>query len=280
MGTQILGSQTPNTTNGASWGFSGENVMGGGTFTMPQDGYIDSIAVWCASLSGPTTAMTHVLWDAGTLNVIASTGTNSFNTTFAYKQQSFTAGSYVFLASGRQFHTGISAGANGIKFQLFPSGNNFAKTGTSGPVGMSGATQNQFSVGDTNSWVSYFPVATLTSISPTVGGAGTTVTLTGRSYSAGVTGVSFNGTPASSFNYINDTTVTAVVPSGATSGTITITTHAGNATSASSFTVAGAYVMRSGVWTPTQGVFVMRSGVWTQVTGVFVMRSGTWTPTG
>lgn len=276
MGTVTVGNTSLDTSHGATWGFAGQNIMDGGTNTMPEDGYIDSMTVYMGATSGVVSTY-HVMWNTS-LNVIAQIGPGNFGA-LGWKTNNLAAGSYHFMAGGTVIHQGVAtAGSTDFKFRS--TGNNFAKTTSATPISMSGATQNQFTTGYMECYFTYFPVATLTSFSPTVGGTGTTVTLTGKSYSAGVTGVSFNGTAASSYSYINDTTVTAVVPSGATSGTITITTNAGNATSASSFTVAGARVMRSGVWTPTQGVFVMRSGTWTQVNGVFVMRSGTWTSTG
>ena len=71
--------------------------------------------------------------------------------------------------------------------------------------------------------------------SPTSGNVGTTVTINGVRFT-GVTSVRFNGT-AATFSFVNDGTVTAVVPSGATTGPISLTTPSGTATSTTSFTV-------------------------------------------
>ena len=76
----------------------------------------------------------------------------------------------------------------------------------------------------------------ITSFSPTSGSAGTVVTIFGSNFT-GVNGVSFNGTPAASFTFGSDSTVTAIVPGSATSGKITLTTPAGTATSGGTFTV-------------------------------------------
>ncbi|MDO7848995.1 FG-GAP-like repeat-containing protein, partial [Hymenobacter sp. M29] len=67
---------------------------------------------------------------------------------------------------------------------------------------------------------------TLTSLSPTSGSVGTSVTLTGTNLT-GATGVRFNGTAAITFAVVNATTVTATVPAGATSGNVTVTTPGG-----------------------------------------------------
>ncbi len=70
---------------------------------------------------------------------------------------------------------------------------------------------------------------------PTSGPVGTTVTISGTNL-AGATGVTFNGISAA-FTPGSDTTLTATVPTGATTGRIAVTTSAGTGTSADSFTV-------------------------------------------
>ncbi|MBF0672796.1 MAG: IPT/TIG domain-containing protein [Salinibacterium sp.] len=64
--------------------------------------------------------------------------------------------------------------------------------------------------------------AAVDAVSPAVGpvAGGNTVTITGDCF-AGATDVSFGGVPAPSFNVVSDTTVTAVVPPGA-SGTVDV----------------------------------------------------------
>jgi uncharacterized protein (TIGR03437 family) len=65
---------------------------------------------------------------------------------------------------------------------------------------------------------------------------GTSVTITGNSFT-GTTKVTFGGVAATSFKAISDTQVDALVPAGAATGTITITTAGGTGTSAGKFTV-------------------------------------------
>ena len=71
--------------------------------------------------------------------------------------------------------------------------------------------------------------------SPRSGPVGTTVTIKGVNLS-GATGVAFNGTPAT---IVSDTwgQIVTVVPAGATTGHLTVTTPAGTATSKNKFTV-------------------------------------------
>jgi len=53
----------------------------------------------------------------------------------------------------------------------------------------------------------------------------------------GATSVTFNGTPASTFTVVSDTYMTAVVPTGATTGPIQVTTPTGTLTSNGNFIV-------------------------------------------
>ena len=82
------------------------------------------------------------------------------------------------------------------------------------------------------------PAPVVSSVSPSSGTPGTTVTLTGSSF-GGATSVSFNGASAV-FNVISATQIQTSVPSGATSGAITVRTPSGTASSPGPFTVTGA----------------------------------------
>ena len=77
---------------------------------------------------------------------------------------------------------------------------------------------------------------TITSYSPASGSVGWTVTLRGTNFT-GTTRVSFNGTPATIMWGVSGTQFNAKVPTGATSGPITLTNSLGSAVSAASFTV-------------------------------------------
>jgi uncharacterized repeat protein (TIGR03803 family) len=76
----------------------------------------------------------------------------------------------------------------------------------------------------------------LKSFAPPSGPVGTSVTITGVSLTE-ASRVTFGGVAAASFTVNSDTTVTAVVPTGAKTGKIAITTSGGTATSTSIFTV-------------------------------------------
>jgi hypothetical protein len=74
----------------------------------------------------------------------------------------------------------------------------------------------------------YAAIPTLTSVSPSTGpeSAGNTVTLAGAALT-GATAVSFGGVQASSFTVDSDTQVTATVPAGTGTASVTVTTPGG-----------------------------------------------------
>ena len=76
----------------------------------------------------------------------------------------------------------------------------------------------------------------VTNFTPTSGPVGTSVAIKGNTFT-GTTSVTFGGIAATSYQVISDTEVDALVPTGAITGTIAVTTSGGTATSASKFTV-------------------------------------------
>ena len=76
----------------------------------------------------------------------------------------------------------------------------------------------------------------ITGFSPSCGPVGTSVQITGA-FPTQLIGVTFNGVAAATFTLNSSSQVTATVPSGATTGPISITTPGGIAVSSSSFSV-------------------------------------------
>ena len=79
--------------------------------------------------------------------------------------------------------------------------------------------------------------STITSFTPACGVAGTVVTITGSGFT-GATGVTFNGTPAVTWSAATDTSATATVPAGATSGPIVVETPSADTQSSANYIVA------------------------------------------
>jgi subtilisin-like proprotein convertase family protein len=78
---------------------------------------------------------------------------------------------------------------------------------------------------------------TITSFAPSTAPPGSLVVITGTNFT-GVTGVTFGGTPAAGFTVNSATQITATVPTGATTGPISVATTNGSADSLTSFQVS------------------------------------------
>jgi len=83
--------------------------------------------------------------------------------------------------------------------------------------------------------ITAIPVPSLVSFTPLTGLIGQIVMITGNNFT-GATAVKFNGT-AATFNVVSATTITSPVPTGSTTGPITVTTPGGTAASATNFAV-------------------------------------------
>jgi uncharacterized repeat protein (TIGR03803 family) len=90
--------------------------------------------------------------------------------------------------------------------------------------------------GTANSSGKFVVVPAISSFTPTSGKVGTSVKISGNSFT-GTTAVTFGGVAATSFQVIKDTEVDAFVPAGAVTGKIAVTTPGGTATTATNFTV-------------------------------------------
>ena len=92
----------------------------------------------------------------------------------------------------------------------------------------------------------------ITSLSPTSGGVGAAVTITGTNFGAtqGTSTVTFNGTAAAAASTWSATSIVVTVPTGATTGNVVVTVS-GVASNGSAFTVLGAPTITS--LNPTSG---------------------------
>jgi IPT/TIG domain len=117
---------------------------------------------------------------------------------------------------------------------------------TTGPIHVYTAAGQRTSA--TNFTVLTAPAPTITSFTPAFGPVGTSVTITGTNFSGTVSGVSFttssvkfNTTSATTFHVDSATQITATVPTGATTGKISVTTPGGTIASATNFTVSAVH---------------------------------------
>jgi glucose/arabinose dehydrogenase len=226
------------------------NDVGQGTWEEIDDGIAGSNYGWPdeeGPAVPPNPAYTDPLFSYGHGNSdtlgCAITGGAFYNPPVAY----FPA-EYV----GRYFFSDFCSGW--IR-QLDPANGNAVTgftTGVGSPVDLNvapDASLYYLSHGGNVGRISYQSTPTLTSFAPGAGGAGAQVAIRGT-YLAGATAVTFNGTPAT-FSVVWDTWLVIMVPPGATTGPISVTTAAGTTTSAGDFTVLPTPSISS--FSPTSG---------------------------
>ena len=128
----------------------------------------------------------------------------------------------------------VATSPTGLYVLADNSGYNTAPTLATMPAALATAGANTFFRGIAFAPVT--PAPLIASFTPTSGPVGTTVTVTGTNFT-GATVLTLNGVAITGFTVVDATTITFVVPTGATSGTIAVTTGGGTATSAGTFTV-------------------------------------------
>ncbi|MBO2007716.1 LamG-like jellyroll fold domain-containing protein [Hymenobacter negativus] len=128
------------------------------------------------------------------------------------------------------FNQGTANGTNTTQTTLADDSGS-GRTGTLTGFALTTGSQSNYVTGNNLN-----QTLAITGFTPTSGVVGQTITLTGTGFT-GATGVSFNGTAATTFAVVNSTTITATVPAGATSGNLRVTTACGTVASPSAFTL-------------------------------------------
>lgn len=115
------------------------------------------------------------------------------------------------------------------------------------------------------------PAPSISSFAPSSGIAGTVVTITGANFT-GATSVKFNGVTASTFTVVSTTQIRATVPSGASSGKISVTTAGGTAQSTGDFTVTTGGGSTTVIFNPRHDTFVKSTSATTNYGSGTTMR--------
>lgn len=229
-------------------GFTGATAVtfngAGASFTISSDTAIQA-TVPSGATTGPisVTAPAGTATSAGNFTVATPPAITSFSPT------SGPAGTSVTI-NGSGFTGATAVAFNGVAGSFTITSDTMLQatvpTGAvTGPITVSASSGTATSA---NSFTVINP-PTISSFSPTSGQAGTTVTINGTNFT-GATAVTFNRV-AASFSVVSSTVIQATVPSGGTSGPISVSTPAGTATSANSFTVVSPPVISS--FSPTSG---------------------------
>ena len=198
------------------------------TFTNVSDTYMTATV--------PAGALT------GTVTVTTFTSTMKSNRAFLVTPQvkSFTPTSGIVGTT--VVITGVSLAQTtkvtiGGKAASFTVNSDTQVTATVPPGAKTGAKITITTLGGiASSPLAFSVVPSITSFSPTSGPVGTAVTINGNSFTK-ATQVTFGGAAATSFQVISDTKVDALVPTGAVTGPIAVTTSGGTGTSTTNFTV-------------------------------------------
>jgi hypothetical protein len=176
--------------------------------------YLDDFALEVTSPSGLAPAITGFSPGSGTAGTSVTVNGSGF---YSLSTVAFNGASASFtVQSPTQLTATVPAGA------------------TTGPISATNAAGTGLSAGSFSVSV---PVPTLTAVNPGTGPVSTPVALTGTNLT-GATSVKFNGTSAT-FTVISGTQINTTVPGGATTGSITVQTPGGTATSPAPFTVSG-----------------------------------------
>ncbi len=243
-------------------------AMSGGNSTS----YINGPLRWSVSNSGGGDYKFH-LGKSSTylpLNVNNPTGTSPVITAEAFAANTGgSAGSGLSSLSTSEYWSVVNTGT------LSASTISLAKTSLGGSDGigssttlagsytnLGGSTTNTLISGNTVTagstvgslaTTTYFVLATkvaaptISSFTPSSGYVGTSITITGTNFT-GATAVSIGAVAAASYTVNSSTQITATVAAGASTGTISVTTPGGTATSGSSFTFNGYISTQNGDW--------------------------------
>jgi hypothetical protein len=203
---------------------------------------LEACSVYPFSHSGSGTGNDSVQ-NVNTFSVIGPPKIDDFN------PKSGLIGSHVTI-TGSGF-TGLLS----VKFNLADAVFTLVDDTTIDAIVPAGAQDGQITVttvGGTDTSVSAFDVLDpqLNSFAPKKGAVGTNVTISGANFT-GATDVSFGGGVMATFNVATDTTITTVVPLGALTGKISVTTPGGTAVSAQTFEVKP----QIDAFNPTSGLF-------------------------
>ena len=231
-GTDLAGA-TAVTLNGvAITGFTVVNATTI-TFVVPAGASSGPIAVTTPGGTATSTATFTVTLPVPTITSLSpsTTAAGSTGFTLTVNGTGFLSGSVVNFNGTALTTTFVSA----TQLTAAVPAAAVATTG-SYPVTVANPSANQGGTSAAATFTVTTAVPTITSFTPTTGAASTTVTVTGTNFT-GATAVTLNGVAITGFTVVNATTITFVVPAGASSGAIAVTTPGGTATSTATFTV-------------------------------------------
>jgi large repetitive protein len=230
-----------------------------------QSGHLIETTVPMGATTGKIGVVTGDGSDTSTVDFTVSSSCAAVPTISSFSPSSGPVGTSVTInGTGLSGATAVRfGGVAAPSFSVNPSGTQISTIVPSGAVTgkVTVTTPGGTATSSTNFTVTT-TAPTISSFSPKSGPVGTSVRISGSGF-AGATAVRFNGVAAASFTVnAQGTRIDAKVPTGATTGKITVTTPGGTATSATNFTVTVPAPTISS-FSPTSG----RTGTAVTITG-------------
>lgn len=274
MGTKRLGfSAGPANNNQFYWqAYSGGNVLKSDNgYSTSDEMYIDEVDFYCGSHSGTQWFQFAVYSGTGPGGALLGGTPQSgpYGVGFAFNSGRLSPGSFIHVNPNTTITVAAFAPTNIQTAGMNDGGSFYFNTNQGWTNPYSGTFK---SWGSLAWYVMYFPKATISNVTNTPVFPGQTFDVFGQSFSAGVTAVKLGGQACSGVNVLSDTHLTAVVPTGATTGKVEVDTYAGNATSGSNLTVSGGRIFHSGGLVSAQSVRVAHNSGLVQVSSIRTAR--------
>ena len=221
-----------NLTNTTAVRFNGTAA----TFTVTSEQQINT-TVPNGATDGPITIVT----TAGSVDTVTNFQASSRPAITEVAPLAATAGSTVTI-SGANFLGAITVRFNGVAATSVTATGQGTQLSVLVPAGATTGPLTVTTAGGTATNAQNFVTGTqpiITDFDPPLGSVGDPVTINGLNFSGTTTVVKFNGIVAA-VSALSDTSVQAFVPTGATTGRLSITTPAGTGTSATNFVTGNA----------------------------------------
>lgn len=196
--------------------------------TAPSGGmYVSSLFAYFGNNSGGAMTVELVLFD-GLYHAATRSGQYTVNGE-AWQSQTITP---YFIGAGSTCGVGwfVAQNTYNVKFHVKSSGNwRGLDIATLSSIASAPKPGSPFVQGALGWYIEYLDPLLVYSVSPSTSATGVSVTLSGVGFTGGsITGITFNGTAASTWTVNSDTSLTVTVPAGATTGPLVVSSDHGN----------------------------------------------------
>ncbi|HEX8551181.1 MAG TPA: S8 family serine peptidase [Abditibacteriaceae bacterium] len=229
-GTTRVGNTTTPARPATTTAWSSVGALPTGTTNLPDGAYTVMAYVGDAASNSAYAISTVTIRRVASVSIAGRVTLGTAGIANVRITRSGTTATVLTNTNGDYVLTGVPGSAT---YTVTPSlsGYTFSPTSLSVAVTTANVTGKNFAA-------TKVPAPTISSFTPSTGAVGTAVTITGTNFS-GATAVKFNGV-AATLTSNSATQIVTKVPTGATTGTISVTTPGGTVTSTATFTVPAA----------------------------------------